>query len=267
MSTIHLNGRGGLGCLLVAWALLGAAPAHALFGDDEARKAIIELRQRVETHRQQAEVARQELEALQRATKDDQTAIRRSMVELAAQNDQLRREMATLRGQYEQLARDVAEWQRSQKDSQRGIDERLRQMEPASVTVDGVSFTASPTEVQAFDQAMASLRQAEFDAAAQALTAFVRRFPESGYLPSVFYWLGNAQYGQRAYRESLESHRRLVAGHANHPKVPEAMLGMANSHIELKDNRSARRVLEDLVRLHPQSEAAAAAKDRLARLR
>lgn len=267
MRSTALRWRGGLAGVLTVWTCLGASPAHALFSDDEARKAIIELRQRVETHRQQTEVARQELEALQRATKDDQAAIRRSMVELAAQNDQLRREMATLRGQYEQLARDVAEWQRSQKDSQRGIDERLRQMEPASVTVDGVSFTALPTEIQAFDQAMASLRRAEFEAASQALAAFVRRFPESGYLPSVFYWLGNAQYGQRAYRESIESHRRLVTGHANHPKVPEAMLGMANSHIELKDNRSARRVLEDLVRLHPQSEAASAAKDRLARLR
>jgi TolA-binding protein len=37
--------------------------------------------------------------------------------------------------------------------------------------------------------------------------------------------------------------------------------------MELKDTKSAKRTLEDVVKLHPQSEAAATAKDRLSRLR
>jgi TolA-binding protein len=37
--------------------------------------------------------------------------------------------------------------------------------------------------------------------------------------------------------------------------------------IELKDTRGARKVLEDLIKAHPESEAAAAAKDRLSRLK
>ncbi|MDP2018353.1 MAG: tol-pal system protein YbgF, partial [Hydrogenophaga sp.] len=36
---------------------------------------------------------------------------------------------------------------------------------------------------------------------------------------------------------------------------------------ELKDARTAKRTLEDLVKAHPNSEAAAAARERLARLR
>jgi TolA-binding protein len=45
------------------------------------------------------------------------------------------------------------------------------------------------------------------------------------------------------------------------------MLAMANSQIELKDTRTARRTLEQLIKLHPESEAAAAGRDRLSRLR
>jgi TolA-binding protein len=45
------------------------------------------------------------------------------------------------------------------------------------------------------------------------------------------------------------------------------MLAIANSQIELKDSRSARRTLEDLVKAYPDSEAATAGRDRLARLR
>jgi TolA-binding protein len=48
---------------------------------------------------------------------------------------------------------------------------------------------------------------------------------------------------------------------------PEAILAIANCQIELKDTKAARRTLEDLIRLHPQSEAAQAAKERLAKLR
>jgi TolA-binding protein len=45
------------------------------------------------------------------------------------------------------------------------------------------------------------------------------------------------------------------------------MLAVANCQIELKDVRAAKRSLEELVKAHPQSEAASTARDRLARLR
>lgn len=83
----------------------------------------------------------------------------------------------------------------------------------------------------------------------------------------MLYWLGNAQYASRAYKESVESHRRLVTEFPTHLRTPEAMLAMANSQIELKDTRGSRRTLEDLVKTHPTSEAAAAGRERLARLR
>ena len=45
------------------------------------------------------------------------------------------------------------------------------------------------------------------------------------------------------------------------------MLSVANCQVELKDTRGARKTLEDLIKAYPQSEAAATAKDRLARLK
>ena len=91
--------------------------------------------------------------------------------------------------------------------------------------------------------------------------------PAGGFTPVALYWLGNAQYAARAYKDAVDSHARLVREFPAHPRTPEAMLAMANSQIELKDVRSARRTLEDLVKTHPDSEAAAAGRERLARLR
>lgn len=249
-----------LSALLLGASALWPLQAHALFGDDEARKAIIDLRQKVDANRQVTDAAAAE-------AREGQAVTRRSLLDLANQLEQLRAEIARLRGQNEQLSREVSELQRQQKDAQTGLDERLRQVEPLRITHDGLSFTAAPAEKRDFDAAMEVLRRSEFEAAATAYAAFLRRYPDSGYTPSSLYWLGNAQYASRAYKEAMESHRRLVTQFPAHMRTPEAMLAMANSQIELKDVRSARRTLEDLVKTHPDSEAAAAGRERLARLR
>lgn len=252
-----LSGWSGLCAAALSAAVLWPTQAHALFGDDEARQAIIELRRKVDANQAASEAARSEGDA----------ATRRSLLELSNQIEQLRGELARLRGQNEQLAREVAELQRAQKDVQAGIDARLREVEPLKVELDGQSFVAQPAEKAQFEAAMATLRRSEFAAASTAYTAFMRQYPVSGYTPSALYWLGNAQYAARAYKESADSHRRLVTEFPNHPRTPEAMLAMANSQVELKDAKAARRTLEDLVKKYPQSEAAAAAKERIARLR
>lgn len=250
----------GLSALVLGASLMWPLQSHAFFGDDEARKAIIDLRQKVDANRLVAEAAATE-------AREGQAVTRRSLLDLANQLEQLRAEIASLRGQNEQLAREVSELQRQQKDVQTGLDERLRQVEPLRITHDGLNFTAAPAEKRDFEAAMEVLRRSEFDAAATAYAAFLRRFPDSGYTPSSLYWLGNAQYASRAYKEAIESHRRLVTQFPAHLRTPEAMLAMANSQIELKDVRAARRTLEDLVKAHPESEAAAAGRERLARLR
>lgn len=252
---------------LAALAMATSLSAHAFFSDDEARKAILDLRQRVEQLRLQLDESRQSIERLNSGETEAQAAQRRSVLELSNQIEQLRAELAGLRGQNEQLARDLAEVQRTQKDVQTGVNERLRQFEPVKVALDGEEFLAQPAEQKDFDAAVDIMRKADFAGAAQAFAGFLRRHTDSGYTPMALYWLGNAHYAVRAYKDALDAHTKLVTQFPSHPRKPEAMLAMANSHAELKDNRSARRVLEQLIVAHPQSEAAVAARERLARLR
>ncbi|MDO8906664.1 MAG: tol-pal system protein YbgF [Hydrogenophaga sp.] len=241
-------------------SMLAPMQAQAFLGDDEARRAIIELRQRFE-----ASEARQA--RLAEEARSQGNTGQRSLLDLANQIEQLRSEVANLRGQNEQLAREVTELQRKQRDVQSGLEERLKQVAPTTVTLDGREFTATPAEQREYEAAMAVLRRSEFPAAATAYAGFLQRYPESGYTPSVLYWLGNAQYANRAYSEAIESHRRLIAQFPGHQRVPEGMLAMANSQVEMKDSRAARRTLEDLVKMHPGSEAATVARERLSRLR
>lgn len=265
MLPVRMFATRSLAAIALAAASLLAAPGAnaALFEDDEARRAILEVRQRVEAQRLAAERQADEL----RRANEENNQLRRSMLDLQQQIEALRGEVARMRGQDEQIARELAEVQRRQKDVAQGVEERLRKFEPAKVTVDGREFVADPAEQREFDAALAVFRKGDFPAAQGVFTEFVRRYPQSGYRPTALFWLGNAQYANRDYRGAIGNFRALLAQSPDHGRAPEAVLSIANCQIELKDNPGARKTLDELVKAYPQSEAAGAAKERLARLR
>ena len=246
---------------VAAAASLAALPARAgLLEDDEARKAILDLREKVRQNDQRdAQLAAQ----VQQLTEQ----LQRALLDLNNQGETLRAEVARLRGMNEQLARDLAETQRRQKDLTQGVDDRLRKFEPQKVTVDGKEFLAEPEEKAAFDEALASLRGGDFDKAASQLQAFLKRWPASGYLDSARFWLGNALYGRRDYKGAIASFRGLLSAAPDHPRAPEALLAVANCQVELKDLKGARKTLADVGTQYPKSEAAQAARERLSSLK
>ena len=224
--------------------------AHAaLFADDEARRAIIDLRERVE---RQGEEIKQ---------------FQRSLLDQQEQFESLRKEAAQLRGEKEELTQELRKQQNLAKDLAQGVDERLRKFEPVKVKVDGVEFLAEPAEVRAYDDAVAVFRKGDFTAASASLGDFIRRYPKSGYASTALFWLGNAQYANREYKEAIRNFSVLLVGSPNHVRAPEAMLSVANCQLELKDIKAARKTFEEVIKTYPQSEAASAARERLSKLK
>jgi tol-pal system protein YbgF len=242
-------------------SLVGAGGASAaLFEDDDARRAILELRQRTEAQRIDQQRQMDEL-------RTEIGQLRRSLLDLQMQIESLKQEIARQTGANEQLTRDLAELQRRQRDLAQGVDERMRKFEPSKVTVDGKEFIADPQESQVFEAALAVFRKGDFPAAQAAFADFLKRYPQSGFRPTALFWLGNSQYANRDYRGAIANFRELLRTAPDHPRAPESLLSIANCQIELKDNPGARRTLDELVKTYPQSEAAVAAKERMAKLR
>jgi tol-pal system protein YbgF len=247
--------------VVIGLIALAAGAAHAqLFPDNEARKAILELRANDEK-------LKQDIAAQNKDLSEQLAAIKRSLLELSNQLDQVRGELARQRGANEQLARDVAELQRRQKDIAQGVDERMRKIEPQKVSLDGKEFLADAEEKRQFDEAMAIVRAGDFPGAVSAFNNFQRRYPQSGYGDSARFWLGNALYGKRDLRDAITMFRTFIANAPDHARVPEAMLAIANSQSESKDTKGARVTLGELLKKYPQSEAAQAGKERLATLK
>lgn len=251
---------------LVLGGLAGVAQAQ-LFSDSEARKAIIDLRERLAASDEQARARNADLAAANAQLNEQLTAMRRSLLELNNQLETLRGEVATLRGNDEQVMRDLAELQKRQKDVSQSLDERLQKLEPAKVALDGREFVAEPAEKAAYEEAMAAIRGGDFDQAAVLLGKFQTSYPKSGYADSVRFWQGNALYGKRDHNGAIAAFRAFLNGASDHPRAPEALLAMANSQAEMKDVRAARRTLDQLLKTYPQSEAAQAGKQRLAALK
>jgi tol-pal system protein YbgF len=260
--------RPALAAALFAGSLSLVNLAHAgMFDDEEARKAIVDLRNRVAAVDEGLKARTAEAATTNAQLLEQVGALRRSLLELNNQLEAMRGEIAKLRGNDEQITRELADLQRKQKDIGQATDERLRKLEPVKVTLDGKEFVVEQDERKAYEDAIGVIRTGDFDKAVLLLGAFQRRFLASNYTDSVRFWLGNALYGKRDYREAVSAFRAFVAGAAEHPRAPEALLALANSQAEMKDSRGARKTLDELMKSYPQSEAAVAAKERMATLK
>jgi tol-pal system protein YbgF len=235
-----------------------------LFEDEDARRAILDLRQQLDIVKRESDT---KIANEVRRSTEDETQLRRSLIELQNQLEGLRTELSKLRGQNEQIAREVADLQRMQKDTLQATEDRIRKLEPISVTVDGREFLTEPAEKRDFDAGLAIFRKSEFANAQLAFVDFLNRYSQSGYRPSALFWLANAQYATKDYKEALINFRSLLTQAPDHVRAPEAMLAIANCQAELKELKAARKTLEDLVATHPASDAARAAKERLTRLK
>jgi tol-pal system protein YbgF len=246
--------------LFLASMLTLTGSQAALFEDDEARKAILDLRQRVEA-------LRLDTDQWKTAATSESTGLGKSLLDLQRQIELLRVEISTVRGANEQLKKDLSDIQRTQKDNSQALNDRIFKLEPIKEVIDGVEFTVEPAEKRSFESALALFRKGDFSAAQSLFAGFISRYPVSGYASSALFWLGNAQYATRDYKEAIINFRALIAKEPNHLRAPESMLSVANCQLELKDSKAARKTLTDLVKAYPQSEAAVAAKERLVLLK
>jgi tol-pal system protein YbgF len=235
---------------LVAAFSCASFQAHAaLFGDDEARKAILELRAKTD--------------ALQKNLDSKSSAL----LDLSNQNESLRQEIARLNGRIEELNNALATEQQRQKDFYTDLDGRLRKLEPQNVTVDGKDALVGQSEQRDYDNAFSLFKAGDYKKSGAAFADFIQRYPQSAYAPSAQYWIGNAYYSQGSYHDAIAAQQALLKKYPDNAKAPDAMLNIASSYIALKDVKNAKKTLNALVTQYPNAPAAQTAKERLASLK
>lgn len=200
-------------------------PAHA-FADDEARRAILELRQQVRQMHDQNQQAR---------------------FMLADQIETLQHEIADMRGQIERMRFELDINKRAGQDQAGGN----------SIQVD------NPREQASYDNAMGLFRSGKYKEAAQGLNSFLQDYPNSRLASDAKFYLGSSMYATKDFKGAVAQLQKLAQDAPDDPRSPDALMIVAASKIELNDMAGAKASLEQIVRDYPQSSAADTAKSRL----
>ena len=224
-------------CLSATLFCLGASnSAWALFSDDEARKAILDLRKTLAT----------------------------TQLDLQNQIEKLKADNAELRGKIEDLQKQGEDINSSQKTYYQDLDTRLGNFEPRTATIEGVTGPVEPNEKKAYDDALKAFQAGSLKKADEGFTAFVAKFPQSPYLPLALYWSGNSKYANKDYAGAINQLQSLIKKYPNHPRVAAAMITLGNSQLERGNKAAAKKTFAEIVAKYPDTDAAKDAQQLLA---
>jgi tol-pal system protein YbgF len=249
--------RAAFPALLVGACALFAPIAQAgLFDDEEARKSIVELRDKAEANRKAAEERMTKIEAL----------VQDRAIDLAKLIDELKQEMARLRGQLEVMTNQIETLDRRQKDLYVDLDARLRKIETglAAQAAEKQAASDPAVETKVYESALNQFKLGNYQSSIAAFQGFLATYPDSQQLPSAQYWIGNAYYALRDYKVAIAAQQKVISSWPDSPKAPDALLNIASCQAELGETRAARETLQALVKKYPGTPAAEQAKQRLA---
>jgi len=238
------------------------APAYALFDDNEARRAILDLRKRVDVL--ETDLANQ-LRGLEGRINSLQ-ATAGGQLTLQQEIEVLRGELARLRGQVEEQGNDLAKTRRAQRDQFAKVDSRIKTVEPVEATINGQTVLVDRKEQAAFDAALNQFRAGNFDVAERAFGQFDLLFPDSPYKVESIFWLGSSQYALRKYKEAAQTQGLLVDSYTDNPRAADALLNKGFAEIELGDKEAAKRSFELVQQRYPGTTAAQSAAQRISGL-
>jgi tol-pal system protein YbgF len=231
--------KSALALFLSVAASLLSQNTWAILSDDEARRAILELRKSV-------------------------SASQAAILDLQNQLDKHKSENAQLRGQIESLQKQSDDLSNNQKSFYQDLDARISRLEPQNVEVEGVTGIVQAGEKSSYDEALKSFQAGQIKNADSEFTTFIRKYPSSPYLPLALYWSGNTKYALKDYKAAITQLQGLISRYPGHQRVPAATLTMANANLESGKKAVAKKLLTDLISKYPDSDATKEAKPILA---
>ena len=224
-------------CLSAAALFLSTSSnAWALFADDDARKAILDLRKSFAT----------------------------AQMDLQNQIEKLKADNAELRGKIENLEKQGDDISTSQKTYYQDLDNRLGNFEPRTATIEGVSGTVHPGEKKAYDDALKAFQAGNLKKADQAFSAFTAKYSNSPYLPLALYWGGNSKYANKDYAGAMSQLQNLIKKYPNHPRIPAAMVTLGNAQLESGNKAAAKKTFSEIIAKYPDTDAAKDAQQAIA---
>lgn len=101
------------------------------------------------------------------------------------------------------------------------------------------------------------------DDAINAFQSFVKKYPDSTYLPNANYWLGQLNYNKGKKDDAAFYFASVVKNYPKSPKAPDAMFKVGVIMQDKGDAAKAKAVYQQVVKQYPGTEGAKQAQKRL----
>jgi tol-pal system protein YbgF len=115
---------------------------------------------------------------------------------------------------------------------------------------------AGDEATRAYREAVELIAARRFEAAIEALTAFLDRWPADARVESALYWRAEARYALGEYARALVEFDEVLRRSPEGPRVADLLLKIGLCHQRMGDHATARSYFERVRRRYPSSEAA-----------
>ena len=116
--------------------------------------------------------------------------------------------------------------------------------------------SAQRKAVAQYKAAFAHYKAGRYPQAFDAFAGFVESHPTHGHADNALYWMGECFYVRALWREALQRFNQVVLGYPQGNKVPDAMLKVGLTYLQLRNYRQAREVLQQVIENFPDTPIA-----------
>lgn len=135
---------------------------------------------------------------------------------------------------------------------------------PQDSAMANVAMSASLDENQAYDRAVnLVLKDRRYEQAIPEFKAFIESYPQSGYLPNAYYWLGQLLFNKAQYAEAEAAFVKVVEEFPESTKRSDAILKLAMVAQKKNNSAKAKQLFEQVISEYPDSVSAKLAISRL----
>ncbi len=96
-----------------------------------------------------------------------------------------------------------------------------------------VANVDSGVETRAYEAAQGQRRIGNYQGAIVAFQNFIKQYPKSNLAPRARYWIGDSYFNLRDFKLAIGSQQTLLKTYPDSPTVPDSLLNIASSQIEL----------------------------------
>lgn len=142
--------------------------------------------------------------------------------------------------------------------ARRGGDVQQVTDDPSGATspAPGGSSALDPNAKHDYDAALALVNAKKYDAALDALAAFLVKNPDHPYADNALFWRGECFYAKGDYLHAAEQFEGVVTRFPAGNKAPDALLKLGMSRQRMGDPVRAKEAFDRLAQSYPQSDAA-----------